>query len=131
MYVRGTARRNIVYGVVEVSGHQYRVSPGDLIDVEKLTADEGKLIELDKVLFVGGDSSVVGTPIIEGAKISAKIIRHDRSRKMIIFKRKPGGRRSKNGHRQHFSALLITEINDGNGHSEKIDPKSKNAEKYL
>ena len=121
-----------MYGVVEISGHQYRVGPGDLIDVEKLTAEEGKSIELDKVLFIGGKSPLVGFPTISGAKITAKVLRHDRSRKLIVFKRKPtDGRQTKGGHRQHYTALLITEINDGNGNVVKIDAKSKNAEKFL
>ena len=120
-----------MYGVVEIAGHQYKVSAGDLIDVEKLLAESGAIIDLEKVLFVGGDKPQIGTPEISGAKISAKVIRHDRSRKIIVSKRKKGLYRRKNGHRQHYTALLITEINDGNGNINKIDPSSKQAEKFL
>lgn len=122
-----------MYGVVEISGHQYRVQAGDIIDVQKLKDEkEGAMLSLDKVLFVGGtDKPVVGTPIVSGAKITAKVVRHDRARKVIVFKRKPGAYQVKNGHRQEFTTVLITELNDGAGNSEKIDAKSKNAEKYL
>ena len=120
-----------MYGVVEVSGHQYKVQAGDLIDIEKLSSDEGTTVELDKVLFVGGETPVVGLPVVEGAKVTAKVVRHDRSRKVIIYKNKKGDRSITKGHRQHYTSLLITEIDDGKGNVEKIDAKSKLAEKYL
>jgi large subunit ribosomal protein L21 len=120
-----------MYGVVEVSGHQYRVQAGDVIDVQKLNDEEGKTIKLDQVLFVGGDEPQVGTPLVKGAKVTAKVIRHDRSRKLLILKRKPGLYQKKKGHRQHFTSLLITELDNGAGKTDKIDAKSKNAEKYL
>jgi large subunit ribosomal protein L21 len=120
-----------MYGVVEISGHQYKVQAGDLIDVEKLAKDAGSTVELDQVLFIGGDKPAVGAPVVKGAKVTAKVIMHDRSRKLIVFKRRPGGYKRRNGHRQHFTALLITEINDGNGNVTKIDKASKNATKYL
>ena len=122
-----------MYGIVEIGGHQYKVQPGDLLDVQKLkNEEEGATVKLDKVLFVGGgDQALVGAPTVEGASVSAKVIRHDRSRKEIVFKRKPGGYQRKKGHRQEYTALVITELNDGNGNTVKIDKKSKAAEKYL
>ncbi len=120
-----------MYGVVEIQGHQYKVQAGDLIDVEKLAKDAGSSVELDQVLFIGGDKPQVGAPTVKGAKVTAKVIMHDRSRKIIVFKRKPGAYKRKNGHRQHFTALLITEVNDGAGNVAKIDAASKNAQKYL
>ncbi len=121
-----------MYGVVEISGHQYKVQTGDLIDVEKLASEEGKTIDLENVLLIGGDETIVGLPTVKGAKVQAKVIRQSRSRKIIVFKRKPrSGRRCKNGHRQHYTALLITEINDGKGNTQKIDTNSANAKKYL
>ena len=115
-----------MYAVVEIGGHQYKVKAGDLIDVQKLENEAGSTVEFDKVLFVSGDKPQVGLPHVEGAKVTAKLIKHDRSKKQIIFVRKPGMYKTKNGHRQHYSALLITDVN-----GTKIDPKSKNAEKYL
>lgn len=120
-----------MYGVVEIGGHQYRVQAGDVLDVQKLTDEAGATLELDKVLFVGGETALVGAPTVSGAKVTAKVIRHDRSRKIIVFKRKPGAYRRKNGHRQHYTSLLITEINDGQGNSAKIDADSKEAKKFL
>ena len=99
-----------MYGVVEISGHQYRVEAGMTIDVQKLDAEAGKTIELDKVLFVGGDKTMVGAPTVSGAKVVAEVVRHDRARKVIVFKRKPGAYKRKNGHRQHFTTLKIKEI---------------------
>ena len=120
-----------MYGVVEIAGHQYKVQAGDVIDVEKLTNEAGSNIDFDKVLFVGGEKPILGMPAVNGAKISAKVIKHDRSRKIIIFKRKPGMYKRKNGHRQHYTSLLITNINDGQGNEMKIDAESKNAKKFL
>lgn len=120
-----------MYSVVEIGGHQYKVKAGDLIDVQKLDQENGATVELDKVLFVGGDNAIVGAPTVKGAKVTAKVVRQDRDRKIIVFKRRPGGYQRKNGHRQHYTALLVTEINDGNGNTSKIDAKSKLAEKYL
>jgi large subunit ribosomal protein L21 len=120
-----------MYGVVEIGGHQYRVEAGDVLDVQKLSDEAGATVELDKVLFVGGDKTVVGTPVVNGAKVTAKVIKHDRARKVIVFKRKPGAYKRKNGHRQHYTSLLITEINDGQGNTAKIDADSKNAKKFL
>lgn len=120
-----------MYGVVEVSGHQYKVQAGDLIDVEKLSGEVGSTIELDKVLFIGGETPVVGLPVVDGAKVTAKVVKQDRARKIVIYKNRKGDRSVTKGHRQHFTGLLITEIDDGKGNVDKIDAKSKNAEKYL
>ena len=120
-----------MYGVVEIGGHQYKVQAGDVLDVEKLgSSEEGSTIEFDKVLFVGGDKPVVGGPTVSGAKVVAKVVRHDRDRKKIVFVRKPGLYQKKRGHRQNYTCLVITEINDGQGNSVKIAKDAK-AQKYL
>jgi large subunit ribosomal protein L21 len=120
-----------MYGVVEISGHQYKVQAGDVLDVEKLSNEAGSSVELDKVLFIGGEKPLVGLPTVSGATITAKVIKHEKSRKIIAFKRKPGMYQKKMGHRQQYTALLITEINDGNGNVTKIDADSKAAKKFL
>lgn len=120
-----------MYGVVEISGHQYKVQAGDVLDVEKLSNEAGSSVELDKVLFIGGEKPQVGLPTVSGATITAKVIKHEKSRKIIAFKRKPGMYQKKMGHRQQYTALLITEINDGNGNVTKIDADSKAAKKFL
>ncbi len=99
-----------MYSVVEIKGHQYKVKEGDIVDVQKMDAEVGSTVELDKVLFVGGDTPKVGTPVVAGAKVTAEVVRQARSRKIIVFKRKPGLSRTKNGHRQHYTALKITSI---------------------
>jgi large subunit ribosomal protein L21 len=97
-----------MYGIVEIKGHQYRVQEGDVIDVQKLEGEIGAKIELGNVLFIGGDSPKVGMPAVDGAVVSAEIIRQARSRKIIVSVRKPGKYKKKNGHRQHYTALKIT-----------------------
>lgn len=108
-----------MYSIVEIGGHQYRVKAGDVIDVQKLTGDEGSTVEFDKVLFVGGDKAQVGLPTVAGASVKAEIVRQARSRKMIVFTRKPGRYQKKNGHRQHYTSLKITELADGQGNTTK------------
>lgn len=121
-----------MYGVVKIGGHQYKVQAGDVLDVQKLAgAEEGQTVELDQVLFVGGEKPLVGAPTVKGAKVLAKLVRNDRDRKKIVFVRKPGLYQKKRGHRQEYSFLVITEIQDGQGGVSKIDSKSKVAQKYL
>ena len=99
-----------MYSVVEIKGHQYKVKEGDIIDVQKLDAEVGATIELDQVLFIGGETPKVGTPVVDGAKVTAEVIRQARSRKVIVMRRSPGKYRKKNGHRQFYTALKITGI---------------------
>nr|VFJ54709.1 MAG: large subunit ribosomal protein L21 [Candidatus Kentron sp. FM]VFJ70341.1 MAG: large subunit ribosomal protein L21 [Candidatus Kentron sp. FM]VFK06894.1 MAG: large subunit ribosomal protein L21 [Candidatus Kentron sp. FM] len=94
-------------------GKQYRVQVGDSLRVEKLAAEAGEPITLDKVLMVGaGENVAVGTPYLEGGEVSAKINSHGRGKKIRItkFKRRKNYRRTQ-GHRQAFTELEITAIN--------------------
>ena len=118
-----------MYGIVEISGHQYQVKAGDLIDVAKLKVDEGTELQIDRVLFIGGEKALVGAPTVAGAQVTAKVLKHAKSRKIVVFKRRPGAWRKKKGHRTEYTALLITEVNDGQGNSCKVDTDSKNAKK--
>ncbi|MDH5580838.1 MAG: 50S ribosomal protein L21 [Bdellovibrionales bacterium] len=120
-----------MYGVVEIKGHQYLVRAGDVIDVDKLADETGTNVSFDSVLFVGGKNPVLGKPVVSGAKVSAKVVKQDKARKLIVFKRRPGQYQKKKGHRTHYTSLLITEIADGQGNSDKIDAKSKNAQRFL
>ena len=99
-----------MYSIVEIKGHQYKVQEGDIVDVQKMDAEVGAKIEIDRVLFIGGDTPKVGTPIVDGAKVTAEVVRQARSRKIIVLKRKPGKYVTKNGHRQNYTALKITGI---------------------
>ncbi len=114
-----------MYTVVEIKGHQYKLAAGDLIDVEKIEAEVGSTVTFDKVLLVGGTKTLVGAPVVGGAKVTAKVVKQGRTRKILVLKRKPGAYRKKNGHRQCYTGLLITEINDGQGGVAKAEAKAK------
>jgi large subunit ribosomal protein L21 len=120
-----------MYLIAQIKGHQYKVSPGDIIDVQKTEGEVGSELTFDDVVFVSGKETLLGMPNVAGAKITVKVIKQDRSRKVIVFKRKAGKYRNKNGHRQHFTSLLITSAEDGKGNTYKIEAPSKKAEKHL
>ena len=121
-----------MYSIVEIAGHQYKVSPGDLIDVELLDAKEDSTMEFENVLFVKAESPLVGMPTVKGAKVLAKVVRHDKGKKLFFMKKRPGLYKKRMGHRQNYTALLITEITDGLGNSKTVEvaakaPKAKKA----
>jgi large subunit ribosomal protein L21 len=101
-----------MYAVVKTGGKQYRVSPGDSIEVEKLPHDVGEQIELDQVLLVAkGTSTEIGQPLVAGAKVKATVTRQAKGRKVIVFKYRSSSRyRRKKGHRQHYTRLRVDEI---------------------
>jgi len=101
-----------VYVVVETSGKQYKISAGEIIDVDKLPLEVGEKVELDRVLLVAdGEEVRVGQPTIEGAKVLATVADHVKGPKIIVFKYKPKERyRLKKGHRQNYTRLMIDEI---------------------
>ena len=101
-----------MYAVIKTGGKQYRVKNGDIIEVEKLTADAGSTISLSPVLMFNDDkSSKVGTPILEGAVVSAEVLEQTRGDKIIVFKKKRRkGYQRKNGHRQWFTEIEIQKI---------------------
>ncbi len=101
-----------MYAVVETGGKQYKVSVGQVVDVEKLAVEEGQIVELDRVLMVAQEGAIkVGTPLVEGAKIRAKVLSHDRGRKVLAFRYMPKERiRVRKGHRQEFTRLQIEGI---------------------
>ena len=101
-----------MYAVIKTGGKQYRVSPGDSVEVEKLPQEVGEQIELDQVLLVAsGSDTKIGQPLVEGAKVKATVTRQAKGRKVVIFKYRPSKRyRRKKGHRQHYTRLRIDEI---------------------
>lgn len=113
-----------MYTIVEIKGHQYKLAAGDLIDVERIDAEVGSTVTFDKVLLVGGTKTLVGAPVVGGAKVTAKVVKQGRTRKILVLKRKPGAYRRKNGHRQCYTGLLVTEVNDGQGGVAKAEAKA-------
>jgi len=103
------------YAVIESGGKQYKVEPGDWIKVEKLDSLEGSLVELSNVLAVSqNNETIIGTPIVEGARVTATVASHGRDKKIIIFKFKAKNRyQRKQGHRQSYTQLNIKEILTG------------------
>jgi len=101
-----------IYAIIETGGKQYKVAPGQTIDVERLDVDEGSTVELDRVLFIAdGDKVTVGTPTIDGAKVIATSQGDGKGKKVIVFKYKPKVRyRKKTGHRQLYTRLAIDKI---------------------
>lgn len=102
-----------MYAVFATGGKQYRVSPGDRIEVEKLAGEVGQTVALDQVMMVGGGEGAVniGTPTLDDAWVEAQIVDQKRGKKIIIFKHKRRkGYRRKQGHRQSLTALKITGI---------------------
>ena len=101
-----------MYAIFQTGGKQYRVSEGDVITVEKIAANEGDVVTFDQVLTVVNDADVkVGTPVVEGAKITAKVEKQDKERKILVFKYKAKSNyRRRQGHRQPFTKLTIEKI---------------------
>ena len=102
-----------MYAIVNTGGKQYRVQPGDTVRVEYLPGDQGDLIEFEDVRLLSDDEGdvTVGAPTVEGAKVTAEVVQQGRGKKVIVFKYKAKTRyRRKNGHRQNFTELRVTDI---------------------
>ena len=101
-----------IYAIIETGGKQYKVTPGQTIDVERLDVAEGNSIELDKVLLIAdGEKITAGMPTVEGAKVIATSKGEGKGKKIIVFKYKPKIRyRKKTGHRQFYTRLVIDQI---------------------
>ena len=101
-----------MFAVIRTGGKQYRVTPNDVLKVEKLEAEAGATITFTDVLAVGSEGSVtIGTPVVAGATVTATVIAQDRLDTVIIFKkRRRQNSRRRNGHRQHVTVLRIADI---------------------
>lgn len=102
----------MVYAVIRTGGKQYKVSQGDVVQVEKLSGQVGDVITLDQVLFIGGNDEVkIGTPILSGAEVTGEIVEQGQAKKVLVFKKKRRKSYSRqHGHRQKLTKLKITEI---------------------
>jgi len=100
-----------MYAIIETGGKQVRVEVGSKIYVEKLEAEVGSVITIDKVLLLGDKSVKVGTPYVEGAKVTAKVEKQGLSKKIRVFKYKSKSNEHKTiGHRQPYTCLVIESI---------------------
>ncbi len=101
-----------MFAVFKSGGKQFRAEPGKQLRIPTIQAEAGDSITFDEVLLASDDGDVkVGAPIVEGAKVTAEVIRHGRDKKVIVFKRKRRkGYRKKQGHRQGFTEIRVAEV---------------------
>lgn len=102
-----------MYAIIETGGKQFRIQEGDTLYVEKLHHEPGETVEINRVLAVQKDGQLkVGSPVVEGATVQLKVVRHGRGQKVIIFKYKAKKNyRRKRGHRQPFTQVTVEKIN--------------------
>lgn len=101
-----------MYAIVEIAGQQFKVVKDQKVFVHRLATEEGKAVSFDNVLLIGdGNNITVGAPAIDGAQVGAKVLKHLKGDKVIVFKKKRRkGYRKKNGHRQALSEIIIESI---------------------
>ncbi len=101
-----------MYAIVETGGKQVKVEVGEAVFVERLEVAEGETYTCDKVVLVSGDETKVGAPYVKGATVTAKVEKHGRGEKIVIFKYRPKKHSaSKKGHRQAYTKLVVEAIN--------------------
>ena len=101
-----------MYAIIATGGKQYKVSEGDVIRVEKLDVEAGSAYTFDQVLAVNNGELVVGSPVVEGATVSATVEGNARGKKVIVYKyKRKTGYHKKNGHRQAYTQVKIEKIN--------------------
>ncbi|MGH2318249.1 50S ribosomal protein L21 [Planococcus sp. 4-30] len=101
-----------MYAIIETGGKQIKVEAGQEIYVEKLNGEAGDVITFDKVLFVGGENTKVGVPFVEGATVTAKVVKNGKQKKITVFTYKAKKNyHKKQGHRQPYTKLTVDAIN--------------------
>ena len=101
-----------MFAIVETGGKQYQVEEGRYVDIELLEGEADSKVVFDKiVMLANGKKSKVGQPYVSGASVEGKIVKHDKAKKIIVFKQRPKkGYRKKQGHRQQFTRVMISKI---------------------
>src|SRR6201982_90521 len=116
-----------MFAVIKTGGRQYRVVPDDVLEIGKIAGDVGTIVQLGEVLVLGGDTPVLGTPMVAGASVAAEVLQHKRGAKVIAFKkRRRKNSRRKRGYRDELTVLRITEIL-ADGAQPTIGPRPKQA----
>ena len=102
-----------MHAIIVTGGKQYKVTEGDVLYIEKLEAEAGEKITFDKVLAVlDGDKATFGTPVVEGASVTANVVKNGKGKKVLVFKYKPKKNyRRRQGHRQPYTKVEITKVN--------------------
>ncbi|WP_296312949.1 50S ribosomal protein L21 [Winogradskyella sp. UBA3174] len=119
-----------MYAIVEIAGHQFKVEKDQRVFVNRLTTEEGKKVNFDNVLLIGdGNNVTLGAPAIDGAQVSAKVLKHLKGDKVIVFKKKRRkGYRVKNGHRQSLTEIVIEGITTSGAKKAAPKKETKKAE---
>ena len=101
-----------MYAIIETGGKQLKVEQGQAVFVEKLDVEAGDEVVIDKVCLLGGETTKIGTPYVDGAKVTCKVEKQGKEKKIIIFKykQKKGSTRRKQGHRQPYTKLIVEAI---------------------
>ncbi len=100
-----------MYAIIETGGKQFRVEEGARVLVDRMGADVGTEVSLDKVLMVGGGEVKIGTPYVENARVTATVLEHVRGDKVLVFRKwRRNDSRKLQGHRQDYTAIQVTAI---------------------
>jgi large subunit ribosomal protein L21 len=114
-----------MFAVIKTGGRQYRVVPDDVLEIGKIAGDVGTIVQLGEVLVLGGDTPVLGLPLVAGASVAAEVLDHKRGPKVISFKkRRRKNSKRKRGYRDELTMIRITEIL-ADGKAPTIGPRPK------
>ena len=116
-----------MFAVIKTGGRQFRVVPDDVLEIGKIAGDVGSIVQLGEVLVVGGDTPVLGAPLVAGASVAAEVLDHKRGPKVIAFKkRRRKNSKRKRGYRDEITVIRVTEILT-DGKAPTIGPRAKKA----
>ena len=99
-----------MYAVIRTGGKQYRVAQGDVLRIEKITGDVGADVKFSEVLMLGGDEPKIGRPTLAGVAVTGKILRQDKERRVLHFRKEKEGWTRRRGHRQPFTEVKVVSI---------------------
>jgi large subunit ribosomal protein L21 len=99
-----------MYAVIRTGGKQYRVAEGDVLRIEKIKGNVGAELKFEEVLMLGGDAPKIGQPTVAGAKVTGKILRQDKERRVLHFRKEKEGWTRRRGHRQPFTEVKVVSI---------------------